>query len=232
MYTFKKGDADYQVMLNENFSEITDALENGALVSKKTVIKAQDWNEILEEGIYTVSGASGANRPYAGAVYGVLIVYADNTFICQNYIYKGETYTRSRQGSPATWTSWNRSVIEPQRTPLWTGGWYGAAVGNGQVPSKPLSQCQNGWILQWQEYTKEGTLKGACYHFFVIPKQHAQNPGAKGVIFLLHGYNTNLVQKYLYITDTKITGNDMNALDSDTTGSGSKMFALSAVYEW
>ncbi|MCU2268587.1 pyocin knob domain-containing protein [Enterococcus faecalis] len=232
MYTFKKGDADYQVMLNENFSEITDALENGALVSKKTVIKAQDWDEILDKGIYTVFGASGANRPYAGAVYGVLIVYADNTFICQNYIYKGETYTRSRQGSPATWTSWNRSVIEPQRTPLWTGAWYGASAGNGQVPSKPLSQCQNGWILQWQEYTKEGTLNGACYHFFVIPKQHAQNPGSKGVIFLLHGYYTNLVRKYLYITDTKITGNDMNALDSDTAGSGSKMFALSAIYEW
>ncbi len=66
MYTFKKGDADYQVMLNENFSEITDALENGALVSKKTVIKAQDWNEILDKGIYTVFDASGANRPYSG----------------------------------------------------------------------------------------------------------------------------------------------------------------------
>ena len=51
------------------------------------------------------------------------------------------------------------------KEPLWTGGWYGAAAGNGQVPSKPLSQCQNGWILQWQEYTKEGTLNGACYHF-------------------------------------------------------------------
>ena len=97
MYTFKKGDADYQVMLNENFSEIMSSLENGALVAKKTVIKAQDWDEILDEGIYTVFGASG-----------VLVVYADNTFICQNYMYKGETYIRSRQGSPAMWTEWNK----------------------------------------------------------------------------------------------------------------------------
>ena len=52
------------------------------------------------------------------------------------------------------------------------------------------------------------------------------------VLFFLHGYYTNLVRKYLYITDTKITGNDMNASSSDTAGSGSKMFALSAVYEW
>ena len=28
------------------------------------------------------------------------------------------------------------------------------AAGNGQVPSKSLSQCENGWILQWQEYQR------------------------------------------------------------------------------
>ena len=42
----------------------------------------------------------------------------------------------------------------------------------------------------------------------------------------------NLVRKYLYIKDTKITGNDLNASSSDTAGSGSKMFALSAIYEY
>ncbi|CAG4701468.1 BppU family phage baseplate upper protein [Enterococcus faecalis] len=87
-------------------------MENGALVSKKTVINSQDWDVILDEGIYTVFGASGANRPYSGAVYGVLVVYADNTFICQNYMYKGETYTRSRQGSPATWTAWKKLIVD------------------------------------------------------------------------------------------------------------------------
>ena len=76
-------------------------------------------------------------------------------------------------------------------------------------------------------------LNGACYHFFLVPKQHAQNPGSGGVIFLLHGYNANsLVRKYLYVKDTKITGNDINASSSDTAGSGSKMFALSAIYEY
>ncbi|HAP4442086.1 TPA: hypothetical protein IUW01_000646 [Enterococcus faecalis] len=119
-----------------------------------------------------------------------------------------------------------------KKEPLWKGGWYGSTSVNPQVPSKPLSQCENGWIFQWQEYTKEGALNGACYHFFLVPKQHAQNPGSGGVIFLLHGYYTNLVRKYLYIKDTNITGNDMNALPSDTAGSGSKMFALSAIYEY
>lgn len=83
-------------------------MENGPLISKKEVINTQDWNEILNKGIYTVFGASGENRPYSGAVYGALVVYADNTFVNQTYVYKGETYTRSRQGSPATWTNWTK----------------------------------------------------------------------------------------------------------------------------
>ncbi|HGZ4937595.1 BppU family phage baseplate upper protein [Enterococcus faecalis] len=83
-------------------------MENGPLISKKEVINTQDWNKILNKGIYTVFGASGENRPYSGAVYGALVVYADNTFISQSYTYKGETYTRSRQGSPATWTDWTK----------------------------------------------------------------------------------------------------------------------------
>ncbi|MCV6012548.1 BppU family phage baseplate upper protein [Enterococcus faecalis] len=90
-------------------------MENGALVSKKTVINSQDWDVILDEGIYTVFGASGANRPYSGAAYGALVVYADNTFVSQTYMYKGETYTRSRQGSPATWTSWNKMLVEKEQ---------------------------------------------------------------------------------------------------------------------
>ncbi|MGF2103746.1 hypothetical protein [Enterococcus faecalis] len=120
-----------------------------------------------------------------------------------------------------------------KKEPLWTGAWYGGAAGNGNVPSKPLSKCENGWIFQWQEYKEDGTLNGACYHFFLVPKQHVQNPGSGGVVFLLHGYNANsLVRKYLYVKDTKITGNDINASSSDTASSGSKMFALSAIYEY
>ncbi|HFP6579375.1 TPA: pyocin knob domain-containing protein [Enterococcus faecalis] len=97
--------------MKDEVVSLTD-IENGALVSKKTVIKAQNWNEILDEGIYTVFGASGINRPYDRAVYGVLIVYADNTFVSQTYIYKGETYIRSRQGSPASWTDWNKMTVD------------------------------------------------------------------------------------------------------------------------
>ena len=39
---------------------------------------------------------------------------------------------------------------------------HGMAEQQEMAPSKSLSQCENGWILQWQEYTKEGALNGAC----------------------------------------------------------------------
>ncbi len=228
MHTFIKGDADYQVMLNENFTEITSSFENGLFVRKN--IEITDLNNAKEPGIYSIPATGVENKPLPNS--GSLIVNKDPGGLRQLFQTERTLFIRQFGGNPSNWTDWKEVAFKPQKEPLWTGGWYGAAAGNGQVPSKPLSQCQNGWILQWQEYTKEGTLNGACYHFFVIPKQHAQNPGSKGVIFLLHGYYTNLVRKYLYITDTKITGNDMNASSSDTAGSGSKMFALSAVYEW
>ena len=50
--------------------------------------------------------------------------------------------------------------------------------------------------------------------FFLVPKQHAQNPGS-GELFSFYMDTTN-VRKYLYIKDTKITGNDLNASSSDT----------------
>lgn len=228
MHKFNKNDVDASAKLNENFNEITDSFEGGLFVRKNS--KILDLNDAKEPGIYSIPATGVENKPLPNS--GSLFVSKDPGGVRQLFQTERTIVIRQFGGTPSNWTDWKEVAFKTQKTPLWTGAWYGAAAGNGQVPSKPLSQCQNGWILQWQEYTKEGTLNGACYHFFVIPKQHAQNPGSKGVIFLLHGYYTNLVRKYLYITDTKITGNDMNALDSDTAGSGSKMFALSAIYEW
>ena len=68
------------------------------------------------------------------------------------------------------------------------------------------------------------------YHFFLVPKQHAQNPGS-GELFSFTWIH-NLVRKYLYVKDTKITGKRLKCSSSDTAGSGSKMFALSAIYEY
>ncbi|EHZ5661514.1 hypothetical protein K6C79_002569, partial [Enterococcus faecalis] len=64
-----------------------------------------------------------------------------------------------------------------QGSPLWTGVWYGGASGSGTTPSKPLSQCQNGWILQWQEMSSTGQANDAVFQFQYVPKNHIFNSG-------------------------------------------------------
>lgn len=116
---------------------------------------------------------------------------------------------------------------------LWSGLWYGGASGNGVEPTKRLSDCANGWILQWQEMSAQGTANGTTYQFFALPKQHALNPGLRGTVNYLNNYNnTNPQVKYLYVNDATIKGNDLNAPDGTATGKGNKAFVLTKIYEY
>ncbi|MCN73759.1 hypothetical protein DSO10_04485 [Listeria monocytogenes] len=102
----------------------------------------------------------------------------------------------------------------------------------GVTLSKPLSQCCNGIILQWQEYTSTSTVSSAQYSFTYIPKQHLTNAG-RGTCCIIGGYNNkNLISKYLYINDTKITGNDANAPTTFTPGTGPKQYVLTKIWEY
>ena len=118
-----------------------------------------------------------------------------------------------------------------QGSPLWTGVWY--ASGSGTTPSKPLSQCQNGWILQWQEMSSTGQANDAVFQFQYVPKNHISNSGSGGTVFNLNAYNgKNPQTKYLYIKDAKITGHDLNAPDGTAAGSGNKMYILTKIFEY
>lgn len=120
-----------------------------------------------------------------------------------------------------------------QGLPLWTGVWYGGASGSGTTPSKPLSQCQNGWILQWQEMSSTGQANDAVFQFQYVPKNHISNGGSGGTVFNLNAYNgKNPQTKYLYIKDAKITGHDLNAPDGTAAGSGNKMYILTKIFEY
>lgn len=115
---------------------------------------------------------------------------------------------------------------------LWSGTWYG---GKGQIttPSKPLSSCVNGWILQWEVFTNTSVANGTGFQFTYIPKQFALYHSGKGVVCPLKAYNgTNAQVKYLYIDDKKLLGHENNAPDSATAGTGNKMYVLTKIYEY
>lgn len=120
-----------------------------------------------------------------------------------------------------------------KKEPLWTGVWYGGASGSGTAPSKPLSQCQNGWVLQWQEMGSTGQANDAVFQFQYVPKNHISNSGSGGTVFNLNSYNgKNPQTKYLYIKDAKITGHDLNAPNGIAAGAGNKMYVLTKIFEY
>lgn len=120
-----------------------------------------------------------------------------------------------------------------KKEPLWTGVWYGGASGSGTAPSKPLSQCQNGWVLQWQEMSSTGQANDAVFQFQYVPKNHISNSGSGGTVFNLNSYNgKNPQTKYLYIKDAKITGHDLNAPNGIAAGAGNKMYVLTKIFEY
>lgn len=89
---------------------------------------------------------------------------------------------------------------------IWMGGAY--PLGNVTIsPKVPLSLCKNGWLLKWQAYAPGVGVETHHYQYSIIPKNQIYNsPGMK---FTLSRTN-NLVLKYLYVTDTQITGHDDN----------------------
>lgn len=114
---------------------------------------------------------------------------------------------------------------------LWIGGAYMAASQTATL-SEAISSQANGIVLVWSYYSN-GAANDHNFHFNFIPKWFVSNYAGKGVDFSLANQTGNvLAHKYLYIYDTKITGNDYND-DSSVAGSkvtyNNSMFVLRAV---
>ncbi|UNH58400.1 minor tail protein [Bacillus phage vB_BsuS_PJN02] len=96
--------------------------------------------------------------------------------------------------------------------------WSGASFPNASTTltmKRALSECPNGWILCWSDYDaaeKKYNDYNIVYTF--IPKEHVVNLGysGTGVYFSTPSTRTMTPNKYLYITDTTIKGNDDNAM--------------------
>ncbi|WP_438723788.1 pyocin knob domain-containing protein [Enterococcus sp. DIV1420a] len=208
----------------------TDSLFADALVAKKELIVAQDWNTIKAPGMYAVNAATGLNRP-AGAVAGNLLVQQAGNMNSLTQFFIGNEQLNTRRFDGVNWLAWQTVALEPQQKPLWMGGWYGG----GPIIitlSKALSKCRNGIILQWQEYSTTSTVQNTQYSFTYIPKQHLTNGGARGTNCYVGGYGSKEIYgKYLYINDTTITGNDVNAPATVATGVGIKKYVLVKIWE-
>lgn len=96
---------------------------------------------------------------------------------------------------------------------LWTGTNYMNAAQTITL-SEAVSAQANGIVLIWSYYSN-GAASDFNFHSHFVPKWLVINYAGKGSDYHLADHTGNiLAHKYLYISDTKITGNDDN--DDDT----------------
>lgn len=100
---------------------------------------------------------------------------------------------------------------------LWTGGFYMNAEQSIDLSKTPISKQKNGIVLVFSVYSGNKVQDYDFKTFFIHKKVVADFPGV-GHDFFLNTSGFNIVgAKYLYIADTKITGNAAN----QQTGTGS-----------
>ncbi|WP_203625626.1 phage tail spike protein [Lacticaseibacillus mingshuiensis] len=91
---------------------------------------------------------------------------------------------------------------------LWSGALYPNASTVIQ-PSTPINDCLNGWVLVWSGFT-DGAAQDYNFNFTFIPKAYVNAFSGKGVSAVLTNQTALIASKYVYVTNTDITGNDNN----------------------
>lgn len=126
-----------------------------------------------------------------------------------DYVYMRDNgFYVNHDGTPIFKVTDNGRMYYPANM-LWSGGWFMA--GHQTVtPSKPLSECRNGWVLMWCKYYK-GASSWADMIQTYIGKDMVTTSSTAGVRLLFGGYDDVVAHKYLYVTDTQIKGNDRNS---------------------
>lgn len=72
--------------------------------------------------------------------------------------------------------------------------------------SEPISEQRTGIVMHWQGYSN-GVTQNYQHNYVFVPKSHVEFPG-EGVGCVMRG--NSLVVKYVYVSDTRITGNVNN----------------------
>lgn len=104
-----------------------------------------------------------------------------------------------------------------QQSVLWEGGSFMNGSQSVDLSSSPISQQPNGIVLLFSTYESNAS-QNYNWHSFFIPKTFVTKQSGNGVLFPMFTRNFGSVgNKYLYISDTKITGH----ADNTATGTGS-----------
>lgn len=183
-------------------------------------------------GFHTMYSATGAtDTPLNGAFR----YFGHITGATTGYIFAissaGAVFVNYRNGGE--WLGW-KALYEKNPVPLWEGAYF---MNENQTvtPSKPLDQCQHGWVLVWSDYDDATSTKNNYNAVtFVVPKKNASGANWNGSSFMcclpreVKADGTFVITaKQVYIYNDKITGfaaNNANPANRDVI--------LSAIYEY
>lgn len=105
---------------------------------------------------------------------------------------------------------------------LWSGGYY-MSSGQTATLNEAISNQANGVVLVWSEYV-DGAVDNSNFHSFFIPKHFVSAHNGRGIsMFLITGTGNYATSKYVYVSDTSITGHDHNNVEAYTASIGINM---------
>lgn len=175
---------------NHNHSNLTNVpmykIDNGEMVEPSS-----SW---LSDRIKNQPVLAGASYDKAGN-----IIFCGTGSPSVNIVTDGDFYADNGK---------RKALLEIQESPLWR-GYHHMSKNERVTPSKPLSQCNNGWVLVWSDWDDGGTGSDWNFCFTHIPKNTPWKNGQNHT-FPLTGGETSWAIKTLYIYDSYFTGNDTN----------------------
>lgn len=126
-----------------------------------------------------------------------------------------------------------KTLATKEQNILWQDEHIGSFMHGSQVAnlSQKVSEQNNGIILQFRAYTGDTNNK-YWYNYIFIPKTHVLYFNGGGVDCFLTGDNFSAIaHKYIYVTDTQLSGHDINIEQGTQNGItfNNKKFVLTAV---
>ena len=201
----------------------------GADSGKNILTEINGWGI----GLHTAYAAIGtAGNPNTADAFRYL-VHKTSANIGWILAFGGHGSVYANYDQNGTFRGW-RCLYDTENAPLWTGGWFMNA-GHTITPSKKLSECRNGWMLEWSDYDAD-TSTANNYNIVQTPiykRNVAGNWSGQNMMVSVPTYiDTNggtvtHALKQLVVHDDKIVGHALNS-----TGSINIDVVLRAVYEW
>lgn len=181
-------------------------------------------------GVFTVYSQAGvAGNPKTSEAWRMLVHKTGNTVLwVKAFGSSGSEY--SNYCADGVWQGWRR-IYDALPEPLWTGDRYMAAT-HTVTPTKPLTECANGWLLLWSDYNPGESVQNVDFATTFIPKRAYNGAKWTGHQFLCvvpkhsNTEGDGIIIKTLHISDTEIVGNSLN------NASPRNDVVLRAVYEF